>query len=785
MFWWSRKQKSRRGQVRKQRAKLDAGRQTGVRRVLSWQAAASAAFVCVMAMIPIVGRNRLQQSIGQRVDQPIHARVDFEVPNPAQSKADRNAARAATPSYYVPNAAALTSDRIRADLLSLYQAAADAEEYSGFESVLVDRGWPADARCYKRLRKWVEMPEGIGIAAYKELIDRLAYDKELVVADLIDEPRDTPSTANYVVLTTTDAAGKAASREIQRSELVSRKSERGLRGSAGEVARKLRSHGAYELAPVVEDIIFRVFSEQPTIIFDQERTVDAMRRAEAGTPEAMKPYERGKPFVASGTVLGSTEIGLLQAHQAAYRRFLESDRVEAEQAKLEEFLRQLGAVIVVIFLATGLLVYMRMHQPRNFETVFRCGAFLLLVWSTVLAARLLELKWPQIPELVLIPCLVAASILSIVYPRRFAVGTMCITAVVVGVVVQGDVTSLLALFTGIAVTSHQLTEIRSRSKLIETGVIAAAAVMMISMAGGLTDGRSLDSLREHVSWSGGCAMLALLVASGLLPVIERTFRVATSLSLLEWRDPTRDLLQLLARHAPGTYNHSLVLGTLAEAACERIGANGLLAQVGALYHDIGKIHKADYFIENQEGGVNRHDNLAPTMSLLIIVGHVKDGMEMAKEYKLPRVLHPFIAEHHGTTVVRFFHHMASEQQPKIASGKHDREVPEAEFRYAGPKPRTKESAVVMLCDGVEGAVRSLNEPTVGRIESMVHQIVKSRVNDGQLSDCDMTMREIQLVEDSLVKTLGSIYHGRVAYPKAARPVEAKAKSGATQRVTAS
>jgi putative nucleotidyltransferase with HDIG domain len=252
----------------------------------------------------------------------------------------------------------------------------------------------------------------------------------------------------------------------------------------------------------------------------------------------------------------------------------------------------------------------------------------------------------------------------------------------------------------------------------------------------------------------------------VLPFFERAFRIATSLTLLEWRDPTKPLLQLLAREAPGTYNHSLMLGTLADAACEAIGTNGLLAQVGTLYHDIGKIPKAEYFTENQQGRINRHDNLSPTMSLLIILGHVKDGIEMAKEYKLPRVLHQFIEEHHGTTVVRYFHHMASEKQPLIASGKHDRQVSEAEFRYAGPKPRTRESAVVMLCDGVESAVRSLPEPTVGRIEGMVHQIIADRLSDGQLSDCDMTLREIRLVEESLVKSLCSIYHGRVAYPKA-------------------
>jgi hypothetical protein len=224
----------------------------------------------------------------------------------------------------------------------------------------------------------------------------------------------------------------------------------------------------------------------------------------------------------------------------------------------------------------------------------------------------------------------------------------------------------------------------------------------------------------------------------------------------------------LAHEAPGTYNHSLLVGQLAEGACEAIGANGLLAQVGGLYHDVGKIQKAEYFTENQGGRVSRHENLSPTLSLLIILGHVKDGIEMAREYKLPRILHQFIEEHHGTTVVRYFHQLASDRQPKVSIGKHDREVPEAEFRYAGPKPRSRESAVVMLCDGVEGAARALPEPTVGRIEAVVHQIVTDRLNDGQFDDCDITLKEIRKVEDSLVKTLCSIYHGRVAYPRSRR-----------------
>lgn len=246
---------------------------------------------------------------------------------------------------------------------------------------------------------------------------------------------------------------------------------------------------------------------------------------------------------------------------------------------------------------------------------------------------------------------------------------------------------------------------------------------------------------------------------------------------MEWRDANRPLLQRLAREAPGTYNHSLVLGTMAEAACEAIGANGLLAHVGALYHDIGKIPKAEYFAENQEASINRHDQLAPTMSLLIILGHVKDGIEMAKEFGLPRVLIPFIAEHHGTTVVRYFHHMAAEKHSQTAVGKHDKEVSESGFRYPGPKPRSKETAILMLCDGVEGAVRALSEPTAGRIESIVSQVLQARLKDGQFDECDITLRELHLVEQSLSKSLCRFYHGRVAYPKEKDASKTSSRSG--------
>jgi putative nucleotidyltransferase with HDIG domain len=274
-------------------------------------------------------------------------------------------------------------------------------------------------------------------------------------------------------------------------------------------------------------------------------------------------------------------------------------------------------------------------------------------------------------------------------------------------------------------------------------------------------------------WASGVTVLVGVLLQGLLPVIERVFRVATSMTLVEYSDANQPLLRRLAIEAPGTFSHSLMIGSLAEAAAESIRANGLLARVGAYYHDIGKINKPGYFVENQLGLASRHEQLSPMMSQLVIVGHVKDGIEMAKEYGLPKVLWQFIESHHGTTLVEYFYNKAQKLEEGAGS------VSESEFRYAGPTPLTKEVAIVMLCDAVEGAVRSLTEVTPMRIEAVVHNMAMKRLQDGQFDRCDLTFRELSTIEDAISKSLIAQYHGRIAYPKApdappARPDAAKA-----------
>lgn len=753
--------KIRRQQVREHRAK-SAGSlwHRFCARCFSWPVLVGVSVTLTTSAVALFGDASLRYSVGERIDEPIYAKVDFKVPDPAQTEADRQAARASVPSHYTLNTPAISFDRIRQDMMRVFQIATESDAFEQYAEAMKELDWPADRSAHTRLRK---LADDTGRSKYQQWVDQMPIEKEYIARAWHDEPREPASAVSFILLET---EGQQEAKRIQHADLVAQASEKNRSHAAADLA----STFPYELRATVKAILLVRLKEQPTILYDQERTVLAMQQSEEATPEAYIAFERGKPFVnphatSDGAALTSSDYDLLRHHRTAYLAYLDSSGPLAAELRRMRLLERIGMVTIVSMLSVTLLVYIWLYQRRVFEVRARSVAMAALVLGTLIGARALDLKWPQHPELILAPCFLAGSVLAIVYPPRFALGALCIVSALVTVTVRADLLFMLTLSAGLTVMVHQLSEIRSRTKIITAGVTAALVVAVVTAAGGLLGGQLLDSLLTHAAWAAGCTLLSSFVVSGVLPFLERLFRIATALTLLEWRDTTKPLLQLLAREAPGTYNHSLMLGTLTGAACEAIGANGLLAQVGSLYHDIGKIHKADYFAENQEGQINRHDNLAPTMSLLIILGHVKDGVEMAKEYKLPRVLHQFIQEHHGTTVIRYFHHAASEKQPLIASGKHDREVSEAEFRYRGPKPRSRESAVVMLCDGVEGAVRALPEPTVGRIESVVHGIVSERLADGQFDDCGITLRELKQVEEALVKALSRVYHGRPAYPK--------------------
>jgi putative nucleotidyltransferase with HDIG domain len=270
------------------------------------------------------------------------------------------------------------------------------------------------------------------------------------------------------------------------------------------------------------------------------------------------------------------------------------------------------------------------------------------------------------------------------------------------------------------------------------------------------------TLLAGAAWSGFCSLLAGVLMTGLLPFVERVFDVQTDISLLELGDVQHPLLQELVRRAPGTYNHSINVASIAETAADAISANGLLVRVGAYFHDIGKMLKPSYFVENQGSEGNRHESLQPAMSTLVIIAHVKDGADLARQHHLPQSIIDFIEQHHGTTLVEYFYRREAQ---RLKDDPDAGDLDETTFRYPGPKPQTKEAGVLMLADVVESASRALIDPTPARIESLVHDLAMKRLLDGQYDECGLTLSELHTIEDSLVKSLTAVYHGRVKYPE--------------------
>ena len=430
-------------------------------------------------------------------------------------------------------------------------------------------------------------------------------------------------------------------------------------------------------------------------------------------------------------------------------------------------------IVLLICLAMGFYIhhYQKKIIVNHARALALVGLLILLLAATKVTALLFTHTSGATGSVV-----AAAIILTIAYNQRFAIG-MIMFYCLLGCFATGefekyqltDMNLFLTMLAGAITCCFSLREIRTRMKLLQVSTLAASVVFLTAFSLAcldyLAEKLSLADVFSNAGYHAGATFLVGLLIHSLLPLIEKIFHIATSMTLLDYSDANQPLLKKLAMEAPGTFSHSLLIGSIAEAAAEAIGRNGLLCRVGAYYHDIGKINKASYFIENEVGSASRHKELSPTMSQLIIVGHVKDGIEMAKEYALPNVLRQFIETHHGTTLIEHFYHEAKKLKTKNSKGKTVDEPSESEFRYPGPKPRTKEAAIVMLADTIEGAVRSLPEVTPTKVEAVVHTMAMRRLQDGQLDECDMSLRELSQIETSISKTLAAHYHGRIAYPK--------------------
>jgi putative nucleotidyltransferase with HDIG domain len=400
------------------------------------------------------------------------------------------------------------------------------------------------------------------------------------------------------------------------------------------------------------------------------------------------------------------------------------------------------AVVVMIFVMLILCgIYMRYRQHGPLANLTRLGGMLTLAGVTVALSRWASVA-PWRAELV--PLMLFGMIMAIVYGQELAVLLCGVLALVLALALEQGLCTFVLLMGVSATANLNLGRIRSRSKLIYVGLFSGGVAALLTTGLGIVDNQPLDA-----------ELLRGATRNGLWAV------VLTDLSLLELGDISHPLLQELVRRAPSTYNHSVTVGSIGEAAADSIGARGPLVRVGAYFHDIGKMLKPGYYAENQGPEDNRHEALVPAMSSLIIVAHIKDGADLARQHHLPQPIIDLIEQHHGTTRVGFFYERASEQKRSDPNGS---EVDESTYRYPGPKPQTKEAAVLMLADNVESASRTLVDPTPARLESLVREVAERRLHGGEFDESGLTLRELRTIERSMVMSLTAIYHGRLKYP---------------------
>jgi putative nucleotidyltransferase with HDIG domain len=463
--------------------------------------------------------------------------------------------------------------------------------------------------------------------------------------------------------------------------------------------------------------------------------------------EVFEHYPAGLLLQPRGRPITSEKLALLRAE---HRAFVES------RSDSERWSRSVGLSLVVALLAATVALYSSRFQPAVCERLGAVvGIGVLIVLSVYLAAVMNRPPW----HAGILPLTVAAMVLTIAYNPPFALLISLCTAIVTSLTEGPNLRPLLAQMGGLAAAVLTMRQVRTRSRPVEVGLLAGGAYAVMAVAVGLFTDQPVGFMASEAARSFVWSACAGFVVAGSLPLIERCFGVVTDVTLHELADNSHPLLQELRCRAPGTFNHSLAVAQLAEAAADEIGANPLLIRVGAYFHDVGKMLKPSFFIENQSGE-NRHDQLEPTLSTLVIVGHVKDGVALAEEYGLPEMVIDFVREHHGTTLVEYFYREAVRLH---AGDKSTPEPAEFSFRYPGPKPRSREAGILMIADAAESASRAIPNPTPTSLRKLVHDLVMKRLLDGQFDESGLTLSEVRSVEEVIVKNLVAVHHQRVRY----------------------
>lgn len=717
----------------------------------------AAAFALACTVLVIWTRGQSLIAVGRVMDDTRLVRVKMKVADEAATAQAREQARQSTPRVFRADGAALTS--IVAPLESLPQVASGAANFEAVDpQIRIDSGLTPEA--FTALKgqvvdgqassAWLSKVRTLGATLRRrpflegQTWQRAIQEGTTQVVRLTDAERDIITKADLVNLSDKERFAKAA-------DAIAR--EAGFTGVLhGLVASRLTS------------------TARATFTFDAASTAKDQESAEQGVIPVERISTPGQVIFQRGIVLTPAQAELFAAEQEYYRGAGE---------RFYPLVRDASIAAACTAVTVALAGYTILFIPRIRNHAGRMAGVAITLLGALAAACL---GAAQAPGFLLVfavtPTLLVAVLLTVAYDRRAALAYALLHAVLVCIALRQGLGTFAVMITGIACIVWSMKEIRDRYSLFRTAIVTAVGVGVATVVFSFIErplnpevrGILVKEIGLDAAMAAGGALLIGGVTLFVLPLIERLFGVTTGMTLVDLRDPRQPLLKELQFRAPGTYNHSLNVASIAEAAAEAIGVDSLLTYVGALYHDVGKMNKPEYFVENQQGGPNKHDRLSPAMSLLVVVGHVKDGIELAREFRVPASIAHFIEAHHGTTLVEFFYHRAK----KIAAAKgkdgppgepEEAFVPdEFEYRYPGPRPRTKEAAILMIADSVESAARAMPEPTSSRIDALTRSIANKRLLDGQFDDCDLTLRELHLIVESISRTVTSMYHGRIAYP---------------------
>ncbi len=528
----------------------------------------------------------------------------------------------------------------------------------------------------------------------------------------------------------------------------------------------------YNLRNLIVDVVQNLI--HPNITLNKSETEDRKKRAASEIKPIFHKIKTGEMLLREGEIV--TALQLLKLKSLA------------SQFKDEGiFTKSLGAAMLIIcllvvtyFLYLSQLKKLPGSENRNLLCIMCIFVFFMGIAkvTSIFSESLVAGSLLSISKTTLfygIPIGAGAMTICLFFGLEIAIPFAVLLAICTAVVYHIRFELLIYLFLNGTMAAYWIQNCRERKVFIKAGLKLGLLNILLVVAAESYSG-NLSGMRilwgTLFAFAGGIG--TGIVTSGLSPLIELTFGYTTDITLLELANLDRPILKRLMIEVPGTYHHSMVVGTMVEAAASEIGANPLLAKVCGYYHDIGKIKKPLYFVENQEGGINRHDKLAPSMSSLILIGHVKDGMEMGREFKLGQAIIDTIAQHHGTSLIGYFYEKAKKQK-----GEHAVKI--EDFKYPGPRPQTREAGLVMLADVLEAASRTLENPTPSRIQRLVQELINKIFSDGQLDNCELTLKDLHNIARSFTKILTGIHHHRIEYPDTALLTARNGKNGNTDR----